>query len=95
MLKIMVLLLIAAFAGLFFINGPNGEKVLSLDDFKLELPQANTNGAPAAPEQVYKWQDENGVWQFSNQPRDVPGWRASSVQVRALPTFSPLESRET
>jgi hypothetical protein len=68
MLKVMVLLLIAAFAGLFFINGPDGEKVLSLEDFKPELPAEEA--AASVPEKVYKWQDENGVWQFSNQPRD-------------------------
>lgn len=70
MLKIMVLLLIAAFAGLFFINGPDGEKVLTLDDFKPELPEVGSQQTPSTPEKVYKWQDENGVWQFSNQPRD-------------------------
>jgi hypothetical protein len=68
MIKVMVLLLIAAFAGLFFINGPDGEKILTLDDFKPELPAEEAT--VSAPEKVYKWQDENGVWQFSNQPRD-------------------------
>lgn len=67
MVKIMILLLIAAFAGLFFIEGPGGEPIMSLQDLMPEVEQTQSN----EPETVYKWQDENGVWQFSNQPRDA------------------------
>lgn len=63
----MIFILLAAFVGLFFLNGPNGEPMLSLDDLKPTLPKVESSSVPT---KVYKWQDENGVWQFSNQPVD-------------------------
>jgi hypothetical protein len=37
---------------------------------------------PPEPVTVYKWQDENGVWQFSNDPVDVEGVaRAEAVEL--------------
>ncbi len=80
MMKVMVLLLALAFAGLFFIDGPGGEPVLSLEDFKPDLSSAEPEAAPE-PETVYKWQDENGVWQFSNQPRDEVLAKASGGET--------------
>lgn len=71
MLKFMVLLLIAAFVGLFFVNGPDGERVLTLEDFKPDVPAMEAEPELTTPTKVYKWQDENGVWQFSNQPQDA------------------------
>lgn len=70
MIKVMFFLLFLAFAGLFFIDGPSGKPVLTIDDFKPDLSAVETE-QPAAPAKVYKWQDENGVWQFSNQPQDA------------------------
>lgn len=67
LIKAMILVLIAAFAGLFFVKGPNGEPFMTLDDLKPSVPEVKTT---VVPTKVYKWQDENGVWQFSNQPRD-------------------------
>lgn len=63
----MIVVLLAAFVGLFFLNGPNGEPLLTLDDLKPTLPEVESSPVPT---KVYKWQDENGVWQFSNQPVD-------------------------
>ncbi|MFT7243158.1 MAG: hypothetical protein ACI82A_000500 [Candidatus Azotimanducaceae bacterium] len=63
----MIFVLLAAFVGLFFLKGPNGEPLLTLDDLKPTLPEVESSSVPT---QVYKWQDENGVWQFSNQPVD-------------------------
>jgi len=67
-MKVMIFLLVAAFAGLFFINGPDGSPLLTLDDFKPDVPEIDTGSQTT---EVYKWQDENGVWQYSNQPRDA------------------------
>ena len=67
LIKAMIFLLIAAFAGLFFIEGPNGEPFITLEDLMPAVPEVETTTIPTT---VYKWQDENGVWQFSNQPRD-------------------------
>jgi hypothetical protein len=67
LIKAMILILMAAFAGLFFVTGPGGEAVLTLEDFK---PEPAEMDAGQAPTKVYRWQDENGIWQFSNQPED-------------------------
>ena len=67
LIKAMIVVLLAAFVGLFFLNGPNGEPLLTLDDLKPTLPEVESSPVPT---KVYKWQDENGVWQFSNQPVD-------------------------
>jgi len=67
LIKAMIVVLLAAFAGLFFLTGPNGEPILSLDDLKPDVPELDSNTGTT---KVYKWQDENGVWQFSNQPID-------------------------
>ena len=56
----MILLLIAAFAGLFFIRVPVVSRY-ELQDLVPEVEQTQSN----EPETVYKWQDENGVQQFS------------------------------
>lgn len=69
MAKLMMLILVAAFAGLFFISGPNGEPILQWQDLMPEMPE--TEPQVGEPTKVYKWQDENGVWQFSNQPQDA------------------------
>ena len=74
MIKFMIFLLVLAFAGLFFLKGPNGEQILSVTDFAPSVPEINTPNSPAiptGPTKVYKWQDENGVWQFSNQAVDA------------------------
>lgn len=66
---------------LFFISGPEGRPLLTLD--RLPAPHvsapdiSNTEDsmtehgdeegeAPAKPVEVFKWQDENGVWHFSD-----------------------------
>ena len=79
MLKLIILIVIAAGAAPFFINGPNDEPLMTLDDWKIELPTSASDLLPgsepptAAPTitEVYKWQDGNGVWQFSNRPGDA------------------------
>ena len=66
----MILVLVVAFAGLFFIKGPDGEPIMSLDDLKPTVPEVELSPVSAEPTRVYKWKDENGVWQFSNEPVD-------------------------
>ncbi len=81
MLKIMIVIVILACAGPFFINGPDGNPLMTLEDLKPDitspadlLPDALTpDPAPAAPTRVYRWQDADGVWQFSNNPADAQG----------------------
>ena len=66
MIKVMILALIAAFVGLFLVDGPSGEPILKLADLKPETPQRVST--PGEPTRVYKWKDENGIWQFSGEP---------------------------
>jgi hypothetical protein len=71
LIKAMIFILLAAFAGLFFVAGPNGEPILTLDDLKPDSPGLESStGTPTGTTKVYKWQDENGIWQFSNQAAD-------------------------
>lgn len=81
--KILIVLLIIACIAPLFIKGPDGEPIMSLDDWKFEIPASLTGilrkSAPAAPEgvspskstTVYKWQDEDGQWHFSSVPPDL------------------------
>lgn len=69
-IKIVILVVIAACIGPFFIKGPDGKPLLSLDDLK---PSGEPESVAPAPVTVYKWQDENGVWQFSSDPVDAEG----------------------
>ena len=87
-LKMMVFLLVAAFVGLFFIDGPNGQPIMTIDDFIPTVPDSisdlkpeTPDLAPSGPTKVYKWKDENGIWQFSNQEVDSKG---NAVEVMEL-----------
>ena len=64
-LKMMIFLAIIGCGGLFFLKGPTGKPFLSMDTL-FSSPVETT--LPSAPTKIYKWQDENGVWQFSNTP---------------------------
>jgi len=82
MIKLMIGLLIIACLALFFIKGPSGEPLMSLEDLKTELPtsvaELITRFRPASeaqppaikqiPARVYKWQDDQGQWHFSSAP---------------------------
>lgn len=90
-LKVMVLLLIAAFVGLFFIDGPNGQPIMMIEDFIPEVPQSldeitpsSAALKPAGPTKVYKWKDENGIWQFSNREEDRMDNAGKDVEVMEL-----------
>lgn len=100
MIKVMILLLALAFGGLFFIEGPGGEPILSLEDLKPDLSAGEPEQAQE-PAKVYKWQDENGVWQFSNQPQDAVVSEASGGElveydgnINTMPAVSAPSSTE-
>ncbi|MBL4681368.1 MAG: hypothetical protein JKY88_11695 [Pseudomonadales bacterium] len=90
-LKVMALLLVAAFVGLFFIDGPNGQPIVVIDDFIPEVPQSldeiipsSADLQPTGPTKVYKWKDENGIWQFSNRKEDSVDIKGNVVDVMEL-----------
>lgn len=93
MYKLMMLVMVVAFAGLFFVNGPNDEPILSFDDIKPNVPDMPAIDVPSAQTtttKVYKWQDEKGVWQFSNHPQDMVG--AELVEINdSINTMAALE----
>ncbi len=67
MIKIMILIVILACVGPFFIKGPNGTPLMTIDDI-FEAPAVPESAVNKAPTQVYRYKDENGVWQFTDQP---------------------------
>lgn len=128
--KLMMLVVVLALAGPFFLHGPDGRPLLTLDDLKLpkfDLPAlpaaAPADGKPTAdPQQwiqwsdrsgsttlnpdrltreqlaildikaqdniFYRWQDANGVWQFST----LPNRNTLNLVVRTDPNANVLQS---
>ena len=81
-IKLMLLLVLVALAGPFFIKGPNGRPLMTLD--KLRVPAVSipdfgkaaatvkasvieASEAPAKSTAVFKWRDDNGQWHFSDK----------------------------
>lgn len=72
-IKIMILAVVAACVAPFFIEGPDGEPLITLKQLTGETspPEPIRDHEPSEKATVYKWRDENGVWQFSNTAVDV------------------------
>ena len=74
MIKLMIGIVILACGGLFFIKGPDGEPLMTFDELFSSPEQSSAElNRNIEPTKVYKWQDENGVWQFSNTPVNESG----------------------
>ncbi len=89
MMKLMIGLLIIACIAPLFIKGPDGEPIMTIDDWAIDLPEPveaffsdlmsgrtpSTSAIPGTPDaepaKVYRWQDENGQWHFSNTPPNM------------------------
>ncbi|MDA0979200.1 MAG: DUF4124 domain-containing protein [Proteobacteria bacterium] len=79
LVKLLIGLLIIACLAPLFLKGPDGEPVMTLDDWKPDVsdsfdglldklaPGQAGPAESAAPDRVYKWQDETGVWHFSSE----------------------------
>lgn len=81
----MVGLLIIACIVPLFIKGPGGEPLMTLDDWKIDVPHQVkdlvsrlTSGAKKSlpleeqpPLQVYRWRDDEGQWHFSDAPPNL------------------------
>ena len=77
-IRALLLLLVFAAAFPFVYPMKDGKPLLTLDKLKLpampDIPVAEVSlpsmqeGAAAAPVTVYKWQDAEGSWHFSNEP---------------------------
>ena len=115
MIKLLILIVILACIGPFFIKGPDGQPLATLEDWKMDLPDSPMDllpdsaqeSVPDVPEvtevtEVYRWQDENGVWQFSNNPNDAPGaevmaldGKINIIESAQLPPTSSPDTRKS
>lgn len=105
MIKLMIFVVIFAAAALFFVKGPDGKPLLTADKLFEGIPGSLTDLLPGEPEtpavtRIYKWKDENGVWQFSNSPADEEGaevieldGQINTVQAFRLP--DPAREKKT
>jgi hypothetical protein len=79
----MILIVLLACVVPFFIKGLDERPLMTLEYWKMDMPElpmdllteAVQESVPVTPEvtEGYRWQDENGVWQFSNNPNDALG----------------------
>jgi len=60
----MVLMLLGALALPFFMKGPDGQPIVTMDDM---VGDSVANLVPSEPVEMYRWQDEHGVWQFGER----------------------------
>lgn len=80
--KFLMLGIVAAVAGPFFIKKPDGTPLLNWRDFIPDNPVQSVKESirPSAPTKMYKWQDAKGQWQFGDQPPE--GVAAQEMQVK-------------
>jgi hypothetical protein len=106
-IRLLILAVIIVFGLLFLVEDPDGNTTLTIDDVvdvvkELQnstsdiLPKDLQNFRSPSVTKVYKWKDENGVWQFSNTPVDEPGVEVIELdgQINTIPAFEPPESRQ-
>ncbi len=110
MIKLLIGVLIIACIAPLFIKGPDGEPIMSLDDWKIELPESLDDlfgsrqsastpevPAPSEPTTVYKWQDEKGQWHFSSMPPEVETAETMELDgnINTMDAFVPPPKEET
>lgn len=81
LVKLLVLLLIAAMAGPFFIRGPDGQPLMRLSDVTQKFNSWLGSGGrskPGSPVEVHRWQDEDGQWHYSDE---APGQSSEIITV--------------
>ena len=79
---LIMLVLIGAVALPFYMKGPTGQPLMTVDDFV-------DDSVPSLPTPVYRWQDEHGVWQFGESPPE--GVAAEPVNVS--PNYTEFEAQ--
>ena len=70
MIKLMVLALIGAVVAPMLIKGPDGRPLMSWQDFFSSPSKPSGTGVSSSSglTTVYKWQDDEGNWHFSDRP---------------------------
>jgi len=67
--KFFSLMMLLAFVGFFVMKRPDGQPWLTVDDLMPNMSAAKTEArAIAKPGEVYRWQDDEGMWHFSDEP---------------------------
>ena len=102
MIKIMIVLVILACIGPFFLKGPDGKPLMTLDDWKPEFPEVLIDLLPKSakgsledeaavnePTKVYRWQDEDGIWHFSTDADDADRGEVMELDgnINTIPAF--------
>lgn len=99
LIRLMFFVVILACAALFFIKGDDGKPLMTIEKLFEGLPGSPSDllswkaETPATPvvTRIYKWKDENGVWQFSDSPLDEEGAEIMELdgQINIVPAFKP------
>ena len=86
--KLMMLVLVLAVSGPFFLKGPDGQPLWSIKQFTdrastllnriTAAPSTIAAGGKVSEVVVYRWQDEQGQWHFSGEPPVVHGYDVMS-----------------
>ncbi|MEM6483577.1 MAG: DUF4124 domain-containing protein [Pseudomonadota bacterium] len=98
--KLLLAILVIACIAPMIMKGPDGEPIMTLDDWKPEVPatvdglkqQVMATGKEVMPEKspsVYRWQDENGSWHFSDQA--PPDSNAEPIEISDANLVDALE----
>lgn len=74
-IRFMIAIVVIAIAAPFFIPGPNGTPIFTLDMFNFDKPSVSMpdinlgsgSDEPAANQTLYRYQDEAGNWHFTDQ----------------------------
>jgi|GEM_PF-1464379 len=97
----MVLMLLGALALPFFMKGPNGQPIVTVEDMVGEGVSSGLEGvvgalAPSEPLELYRWQDEHGVWQFGERaPEQITAAKLSVDDSRTTSMGSEWNLTET
>lgn len=79
----MMVMLLGALALPFFMKGPDGQPIVTVEEM---FEDSVSSIVPSKPVEMYRWQDEHGVWQFGERaPTDVA---AASITVDGSHTNS-------
>jgi hypothetical protein len=80
--KLLILMVLAALAGPFFLKKPDGTPFLNWRDFIPQNPLESVKESvvPSPPKKMYKWKDAKGHWQFGDMPPE--GVAAQEMQVK-------------
>lgn len=102
--KLMIaLLVIAGLAPFTFIKGKDGKPLMSFSDIKMpdssipdiKLPDLETKDNAVQDGTVFKWKDQNGIWQFSSEPPPKGLEFSSTVYDSNMNVIQAVETKRT